>query len=290
MDKASAELGCDDWRQALELTKQSHREPGEQPKLIKELAHEAIDFLEARDLLTIPELAKECWRMSMMSREAQKVNPFFLGGNTIQVSFPTDAMAHIEKLQALRSNNEHFCRATVHHELIPGHWLQQYSQARHATWRAPFRTPFWMEGWALYWEMRLYDLGLAKTAKDKVGMLYWRKHRCARIVFSLNFHLGKWSGPECVEYLIERVGHERAAAEGEVRRSVGGAYPPLYQAAYMLGGLQLRALHRERVGSGELTERAFHDRILRQNSVPIAVLRASMAAELPPQRLPEWRF
>lgn len=290
MAKASAELGCDDWREALEQTKQSHRDPGEQPKLIKELAHEAIDFLEARDLLTIPALAKECWRMSMMSREAQKVNPFFLGGNTIQVSFPTDAMAHIEKLQALRSNNEHFCRATVHHELIPGHWLQQYSQARHATWRAPFRTPFWMEGWALYWEMRLYDLGLAQSAKDKVGMLYWRKHRCARIVFSLNFHLGEWSGPECVEYLIDRVGHERAAAEGEVRRSVGGAYPPLYQAAYMLGGLQLRALHRERVGSGDLSERAFHDRILRQNSLPIAVLRASMAAEPPPKRLPEWRF
>lgn len=290
MATAATELAVEDWRAALELTKQSHRDPGEQPKLIKELAHEAINFLEARELITIPELAKECWRMSMMSRDAQRVNPFFLGGNTIQVAFPTDAMAHIEKLQALRSNNEHFCRATVHHELIPGHWLQQYSQARHRTWRAPFRTPFWMEGWALYWEMRLYDLGLAKNAKDRVGMLYWRKHRCARIVFSLNFHLGKWSGPECVEYLIDRVGHERSAAEGEVRRSVGGAYPPLYQAAYMLGGLQIRALHDEQVIKKGRSEREFHDQILRHNSLPIAVLRASMGANLPPRRLPEWRF
>jgi hypothetical protein len=149
----------------------------------------------------------------------------------------------IEKLQSLRSNNEHFCRATVHHELIPGHWLQQYSQARHRTYRGPFDTPFWIEGWALYWEMRLYDLGLAQEPRGPHGMLYWRKHRCARIVFSLNFHLGKWTGPQCVEYLIDRVGHERAAAEGEVRRSVSGGYGPLYQAAYMLGGLQMRALH-----------------------------------------------
>lgn len=290
MADAARELGCDDWRDALERTKQSHRDPGEQPKLIRELAHEAIDFLEARDLITIPELAKECWRMSMMSREAQRVNPFFLGGNTIQVSFPTDAMAHIEKLQALRSNNEHFCRATVHHELIPGHWLQQYSQARYRTWRDRFRTPFWMEGWALYWEMRLYDLGLAKGPKDRVGMLYWRKHRCARIVFSLNFHLGRWTGPECVEYLIDRVGHERAAAEGEVRRSVGGAYGPLYQAAYMLGGLQIRALHGELVGPDGLTEKAFHDAILRENSIPIAVLRAALSEPMPPKRLPEWHF
>jgi uncharacterized protein (DUF885 family) len=121
-------------------------------------------------------------------------------------------------------------------------------------------------------------------------MLYWRKHRCARIVFSLNFHLGRWTGPECVEYLIDRVGHERAAAEGEVRRSVGGAYPPLYQAAYMLGGLQLRALHRELVERGGRTERAFHDEILRQNSMPIRVLRAALAAEPPPRDLPPWRF
>ncbi|MBM3961633.1 MAG: DUF885 domain-containing protein [Planctomycetes bacterium] len=290
MDKAAAAIGAAGWREALEHVKRRHRAPGEQPQLIKELAHEAIDFLEARDLLTIPPLAKECWRMAMMSREAQRTNPFFLGGETIQVSFPTDAMAHIEKLQALRSNNEHFCRATVHHELIPGHWLQEHMQARHRAYRAPFDTPFWIEGWALYWEMRLYDLGLGRTPEDKVGMLYWRKHRCARIVFSLNFHLGRWTGPQCVEYLIERVGHERAAAEGEVRRSVGGLYPPLYQAAYMLGGLQLRALHGELVGAGGFTEKAFHDAVLRQNSMPIAVLRAALAKAPPPKDLPAWRF
>lgn len=290
MAAAATAMQCTDWRQALGKVKERHRPPGEQPALIRDLAHEAIAFLEQRDLVTIPPLAKECWRMTMLSREAQRVNPFFLGGETIHVAFPTDAMAHIEKLQALRSNNEHFCRATVHHELIPGHWLQQYSQARHRTWRAPFGTPFWMEGWALYWEMRMYELGLWKGPEDKVGMLYWRKHRCARIVFSLNFHLGRWTGPECVDYLIDRVGHERAAAEGEVRRSLSGGYGPLYQAAYMLGGLQLRALHGELVGRGGWTEKRFHDAVLAQNSVPIAAVRLALgSAEVPRQPEP-WRF
>src|SRR5262245_30082512 len=290
MEKATKELQCADWRKALELVKRRYKPPGEQPQMIKQLAEEAIAFVEQRELITIPDLAKECWRMRMMSPQAQRVNPFFLGGETIQVSFPTDAMAHIDKLQSLRSNNEHFCRATVFHELIPGHWLQQYSQARHRQYRAPFGTPFWIEGWALYWEMRMYDLGLAKSPEDKIGMLYWRKHRCARIVFSLNFHLGQWTGPQCVDYLIERVGHERAAAEGEVRRSVSGTYGPLYQAAYMLGGLQLRALHGELVATGKWTERAFHDEILRQNSIPIAVLRAALAQTPVPRSLPPWRF
>ena len=40
--------------------------------------------------------------------------------------------------------------------------------------------------------------------------------------------------------LVERVGHERNNATAEVRRSVAGNYGPLYQAAYMLGGLQIR--------------------------------------------------
>src|SRR5262249_299718 len=283
MQKASRDLGCgDDWHQALERVKQQHVPPGEQPQLVARLAQEAIDFLRARDLVTLPPLPTECWRMSMMSPQAQKVNRFFLGGETIQVSFPTDAMSQEQKLQSMRSNNEPFSRATVFHELIPGHWLQQYAQERWHTYRAPFDTPFWVEGWALYWEFRLYDLGLIQSAADKVGALYWRKHRCARIVFSLNFHLGRWTAPQCVDYLVERVGHERAAAEGEVRRSIGGGYAPLYQCAYMLGGLQLRALHDELVGPGKRTEKQFHDAVLQQNAIPIAYVRAALSPQEPP--------
>ncbi len=291
MAKAAAAMGCgDDWRRALQQTKERHRPPGEQPQMIRELAQEAITFLRQRDLITIPELAEECWRMRMMSPARQRVNPFFLGGETIQVSFPTDAMSHREKLMSLRSNNEHFCRATVHHELIPGHWLQQYSEARYKTYRRPFRTPFWTEGWALYWEMRFYDLGLAATPEDKVGFLYWRKHRCARIVFSLNFQLGVWDAAKCIEYLIDRVGHEPAAAEAEVRRSISGGYGPLYQAAYMLGGLQFRALNGELVDGNRWTEKEFHDAVLRQGNIPIAVLRAALREKMPARELSGWRF
>jgi Bacterial protein of unknown function (DUF885) len=290
--KASEELGCGgDWKKALELVKTMHRDPGAQPQLIRELAHEAIDFLVARDLLTVPDLARECWRMSMMSKEAQRVNPFFLGGETIQVSFPTDGMDHGQKLQSLRSNNEHFCRATVHHELIPGHWMQHFAMARHRRHREQFETPFWIEGWALYWEFRFYDLGLAKTPAGRVGMLYWRKHRCARIVFSLNYHLGNWTPRQCIDYLVEKVGHEPNAAEAEVRRSVTGGYSPLYQAAYMLGGLQFRALHDEIVGGGQMGEREFHDAILRQNAIPVALVRAALMRREPTEQdIAAWRF
>ena len=120
-----------------------------------------------------------------------------------------------------------------------------------------FRTPFLIEGWALYWEMLLWDLDFPRNAEDRVGMLFWRSHRCARIVFSLKFHLGKMTAEEAVDYLVDRVGHERRNATAEVRRSVNGSYEPLYQAAYMLGGLQIRDLRRELVDSKRMADRRF---------------------------------
>ncbi len=46
-----------DWRKALEQVKSLHVEPGDQPRLIRELAWEAIRFLEGNDLISIPEMA-----------------------------------------------------------------------------------------------------------------------------------------------------------------------------------------------------------------------------------------
>ncbi len=289
---ASRELGFgEDWRKALEHVKSKHVEPGEQPEMIRNLAWEAIRFLEANDLVTVPPLAAQGWRMTMMSPERQRVNPYFLGGETIIVSFPTDSMTHEEKLMSMRSNNEHFSRATVHHELIPGHHLQFHMLPRYRPYRTIFNTPFWIEGWALYWEMLLWDLDFARSPEDRVGMLFWRRHRCARIVFSLSYHSGKMSPQQCVDYLVERVGHERSAAAAEVRRSIMGGYSPLYQAAYMLGGLQLRDMHRELVRGGKMSNRQFHDAILREHSIPIELLRAYMTdQDVSADAQPSWRF
>lgn len=292
MRRASRELGYgDDWKKALEYVKTLHVEPGKQPELVRDLALEAIKFLEERDLLTIPPLARETWRMEMLSPEEQLVSPFFLGGEVIRVAFPTNTMTHEQKMMTMRGNNIHFSRAVVHHELIPGHHLQGFMRSRYQPHRRLFNTPFWVEGWALYWELLLWDLNFPKSPEDRIGMLFWRMHRCSRIIFSLSFHLEKMSPQECIDFLVKRVGHEPENAEAEVRRSFGGHYSPLYQAAYLLGGLQLRALHRELVESGKMTNRAFHDAILLGNTMPIEMVRARLTnQELGPNFKPTWRF
>ncbi len=292
MARASRELGYgDEWHKALEHVKSGYVTPGEQPRLIRELAIEAIEFLEQRDLVTVPPLARRLWRVEMMSPERQKVNPFFTGGETIHVSFPTSTMGYHEKLMSLRANNVHFARATVHHELIPGHHLQGFMARRHRPYRRLFATPFFSEGWAVHWEMLLWDLGFPQSAEDRIGMLFWRMHRCARVVFSLRFHLGGMTPQECVDYLVSRVGFEPASAAAEVRRSFEEDYPPLYQCAYLIGALQVRALHGELVGSGPMTDREFHDALLRENAIPVELLRTRLKGEaLNADFSPSWRF
>ena len=291
MTKAAAEMGYKDWRQALEAVKQQSPLPGEQPKLVVQLADEAINYLETNNLVTVPEIAKRDWRMTMLTPEYQLQAPFFLGGEDVWVAYPTDSMPQDKKLMALRGNNRYFSRAVVHHELIPGHHLQFFYNQRYQTQRQLFGTPFWTEGWALYWEMQLYDRGFGKTPEEKIGMLFWRSHRAARILFSLSFHMGKMTPQQSIDLLVNRVGHERENAAAEVRRSFAGDYGPLYQIAYMIGGLQFRTLHKEMVASGKMSEREFHDAILMGGEMPVSVVRARLMKQTPKMDLPaDWEF
>lgn len=291
MLKASKEMGFgDNWKAALEKVKTMYVAPGEQPTAMLKLYTESVDFLKQHDLITIPPLAEETWRMSMMSPERQLVNPFFLGGEEFIISFPTNMMAQDDKLMSMRGNNPHFSRATVHHELIAGHGLEFYMMNRYKSYRH-FETPFWIEGWSLYWEMLLWDQGFPQSPEDRIGMLFWRMHRCARIIFSLNYHTGKWIPQQCIDFLVDRVGHERANAEGEVRRSFVGGYDPLYQIAYMIGGLQIMALKRELVDSGKMTFKQFHDSFIQQNMMPIEMERAILENKPPAKDFAtNWKF
>ncbi len=289
--KASREMGFgDNWKEAQEKVKQTYVPPGKQPEAMHELYTQSVDFLKKNNLLTIPPLAEEDWSMFMMSADRQRVNPFFLGGESLIISYPTNTMSYDEKMMSMRGNNPNFSRATVHHELLAGHHLQGFMNDRYKTYRH-FDTPFWVEGNALYWELLLWDMKFPRTPEQRMGMLFWRMHRCARIIFSLNYHLGKWTPQQCIDFLVDRVGHERANAEGEVRRSFTGGYGPLYQIAYMIGGLEFMALKRELVDTHKMSYSQYHDAILHENSLPIEMLRAILTNQpLSRDYKTNWRF
>lgn len=291
--KASAELGCgDDWKAALKKVKEMHVPPGKQDDLVLEEAQLAIDFLKKHDLITIPPAVEEMWRIEMLSIETQKSLPYAVyGGQYVGVAYAAEAMPHDDKIASMRGNNRHFLHIVTPHELIPGHHHQSYFAARERPYRRTFNTPFFVEGWAVYWEMRCWELGFARDAADRIGMLFWRMHRCARILVSLKFHLGQMTPQEMIDFLVERVGHEKMGATSEVRRYIGGDYSPLYQCGYMIGAIQVRALHKELVESGKMTDKQFNDALMTHNAIPIELIRIGMTnAASAKEARATWRF
>lgn len=291
--KASREMGFgDNWRAAQEQVKNSYVAPGKQPETIVQLNQAALDFINERDLLTMPDLSHETWGMVMMTPQQQEVSPFFLGGRNIMIAYPTNEMSHERKLMSMRGNNPFFSRGIVQHELVPGHHLQYFMNSRYKSYRGDnFRTPFWTEGWTLYWELLLYDSGFPKTPEERIGMLFWRMHRCARITFSIKYHLGEWTPQQCIDYLVEKVGHEPSTAHGEVKRSFEGNYGPLYQLAYMVGGLQVWSLKKELVDSGRMPIKEFHDRFMKENYMPIEMLRVILTnQDISRDFKSQWKF
>jgi hypothetical protein len=287
----SNEMGFgDDWKAALEHTKNLAPPPGEIPWVLYDIAEYSENFIEDLDIIDLPPLSREIWRFTMQTPERQLINPFFSGGEVTHLSYPTNSMEHEQKMMSMRGNTPHFNFPTVQHELVPGHHLQSFMYNRFNSHRAELnRTPFWMEGWALYWEFTLWDENFSRNNPDKIGMLFWRMHRAARIIFSLNYQLGNWSAQQCVDFLVDRVGHERANAEAEVRRSARAE--PLYQAAYMLGALQIRALHRELVQSGDLSQQDFHNAFLIGGPMPIEMVRVRLTKQnLSRDYESSWRF
>lgn len=292
MLQASNEMGYgNDWHKALEHVKTMHVEPGDQPEEIRKLVTEGIDFVEKNDLVTVPPLAQETWRMEMMTPQRQLVNPFFTGGSIISISFPTNTMTYDQREMSMRGNNIPMSHATAFHEMIPGHFLQWYMGQRYHPYRRAFDTPFWTEGNAFYWEMIFWNKGFDATPAERVGALFWRMHRSARVIFTMKFHLGQWTPQQCVDFLIQSVGHEPDNATAEVRRSFDGSVGPLYQSAYLMGALQFRALHQEMVGSGKMTDRQFNDAVLHENSMPIEMLRAVLTHQkLTRDFTTNWKF
>jgi hypothetical protein len=293
MKRAAAEMGLHaDWKRAIEQVKTVAVDPGKQGDLVASLAREAIAFCDQFDLVTIPPLCRETWRVDMISSAGQRQLPFAsYGGLGVNVAYPTSDMDHERKLMAMRGNNVHFSRLVTPHELVPGHHLQRFVAARSRPWRREFSTSFHVEGWAVYGEMLFYRLGFPKGPEDRIGALLWRLHRAARIIVSLRYHLGDMAPPAMVDFLVDQVGLERDGARAEVRRYLRGGYGPLYQCGYLVGALQIWRLREEMNVGKAVSERAFHDALLSEGPIPVELARMALSKQvITRDTKASWRF
>ena len=123
---------------------------------------------------------------------------------------------------------------TVYHEGVPGHHLQVaqavYNRAELNSWR---RLASWTsghgEGWALYAERLMADLGFLNDPGDRLGMLDGQRMRAARVVLDLGVHLGKdrldgngkWDFDYALDFMGKNVNMSPEFVNFEVHRYFG---------------------------------------------------------------------
>lgn len=183
-----------------------------------------------------------------------------------------------ERREQLLGHNTFGMLLTNVHEGYPGHHLQLVvaNRAPSLVRRLHDSTVF-CEGWALYCEQLVLDEGLDSDPRMRLFQLKDQLWRACRIVIDAKLHTGDMAFDEAVDMLVNVAKLERVNAIGEVRRYTQTPTQPM---SYLVGKqqiLDLRQRERQRLGS-RFDLRDFHDRLLAQGSLPVALIEASSFA------------
>lgn len=185
-------------------------------------------------------------------------------------------------------------KTTVYHEGVPGHHLQiGWAVCESATLNRWRRLACWTsgygEGWALYSERLMADLGFLDDPGDHLGMLDGQRMRAARVVFDLGVHLGlpapeewgggTWDADKGWEFLKANVNMPEAFIRFEWNRYLGwpGQAPSYKIGQRLWEQTRDEAAAKAHAAGEEFDIRAFHARALSMGALPLDVLKAAFA-------------
>jgi uncharacterized protein (DUF885 family) len=169
--------------------------------------------------------------------------------------------------EKLAEQQQHFgLPLTCAHEGYPGHHLQFVTANRHPRrWRRLFAHAVFYEGWTLWCEQMLLDLGVDRSPWLPVQQLHDALWRCHRILVDLRLQTGRYSHEQAVRHLQKAVGFTRARAEADVNWYTAQPAVPM---SYWLGRLENERL-RERLMRGRgWSLRRFNDWLLSFGTIP----------------------
>ena len=165
-------------------------------------------------------------------------------------------------------------QALAYHEGLPGHHMQ-IAIAQELEGLPKFRTlgghTAYIEGWGLYAESVPAELGLYSDPYSDFGRLSMEIFRAARLVVDTGIHSKKWSREKAVQYYLDNIPNPEGDVRAEIDRYIVW---PGQATAYMIGKLkieELRAMAETELGE-TFNIAEFHDVILANGSVPLAVL------------------
>jgi uncharacterized protein (DUF885 family) len=179
---------------------------------------------------------------------------------------------------------------TVYHEGVPGHHLQigqaVFNRAELNTWRRQLAgTSGHAEGWALYAERLMQELGYLDDPADRLGMLDGQRMRAARVVLDIGVHLkkpnlsgtGVWDADEALRFMRDNVNMNDAFIRFEVNRYLGWpGQAPSYKVGQRIWE-QIRDAAQQKAGAG-FSFRDFHKKALDLGGVGLDTLRSELLA------------
>lgn len=164
------------------------------------------------------------------------------------------------------------------HEAIPGHHYQISLQQENND-LPEFRKFIWYgaygEGWALYSESLGKELGLFEDPYQYFGMLSEEMHRAIRLVVDAGIHTKGWTREQAIQFSMDNEAESEADITAEIERYMA---IPGQALSYKVGQLKILELRRnaEKELGDKFSIAKFHDEILKDGCLPIAVLEAKM--------------
>jgi uncharacterized protein (DUF885 family) len=160
------------------------------------------------------------------------------------------------------------------HEAVPGHHHQNalaLELENVPAFRRSLGFSAFGEGWGLYAEKLGVEMGVYQTPYEHFGRLSYEMWRACRLVIDTGLHSQGWTREEAIEYLLQNTALTEANARAEIDRYISW---PGQALSYKLGELKIWELRRqaESVLGDEFDLRAFHDAVLGNGELPLALL------------------
>lgn len=164
------------------------------------------------------------------------------------------------------------------HEAVPGHHMQialQYEMPDLPSFRRFTNDTAFTEGWGLYAESLGRELGQYKDPYQYFGSLTAEAWRAARLVVDTGMHAKGWTREQAIDYMRNNTALGETDIVAEVERYIA---IPGQALAYKMGQLKIRELRirAEQKLATKFNLREFHTQILKDGSMPLAVLDAKI--------------
>lgn len=274
------------WQAQIEKLKDQHPQAADLLYYYKSEAERIRDFGLKEELYTLPEtetlmiMETPIFQRSIMPYSGYVSPAPFESHQTgyFWVTPMSESMSQEEQQERLRAHNNYDVVLTNVHHAYPGQHLLFVRANQHPSKvRNSYPDLFFAEGWPMYCEEMLYTEGLYTDLKTRLFQLKDQLWRECRLLLDVELHLGKISLEDAVQTLVDKVGLDRASAEGEIKRYI--LYPGM-GSGYMLGKRELVRLRQEvaELQGDKFSLKEFHDTLLSFGTVPLSVLRKLVLA------------